>query len=403
MLRQKAATQGKRSARHRQTTATAWQAIRNLSFPEIRNPQSAIRNLMSDKPASQATEQATPERLKKAKEEGQIAQSQEVPTALIVVILLVAMTLMAPSLYRFFISQMQQGLTSQLNAPLNVDSMHGLLRDAGAAAMIATAPLLVVLCLISVASSLLSGGWSFSTKAIELKWERISPIEGVKNLVSLKSFVHMLISFAKLAVISLIAWLYIREQMPTIQNLHWSTPAGLMGTIGQLLLGAAGRITVALMVIAGADLLYQRWNHKKQLMMTKQEVKEERKNYELPMEVKSRMRAMAISMSRKRMAQAVPTADVIITNPTHYAVALKYEPGGMSAPVVVAKGADHMCQTIKEIAARHDIPIVEKPELARALYASVKEGQAVPESLFVAVAEVLAMIYRLRQKKRLGK
>jgi flagellar biosynthetic protein FlhB len=201
-------------------------------------------------------------------------------------------------------------------------------------------------------------------------------------------------------VIAWIVWQYLHDTLQAMTGLHWTSPAGLLSGIGTLALGVAGRIAVGLAVIAGADLIWQRWNYKRQLRMTRQEVKEERRQYETPPEVRSRQRARQIVMARRRALKAVPTADVVIANPAHVAVALKYDQRSMDAPVVVAKGADFLCQTIKDIAARHGIPIVERPELARALYATVREGQAVGEALYVAVAEVLAMIYRLRKARK---
>lgn len=354
---------------------------------------------MADQGASEKTEQATPERLKKAREEGNIPVSQEVPTALIVLILLLCATLIAPTLCTGLAGQVQAGLSMHVN---NMDNatMCSLLRAAGTNILLLLAPFMAVMAVMSVGSSFVAGGIGFSPKALKWRWEQLSPMTGLKSLVSLKSLVHLLISMAKFAIISIVLWAYLNDNMGLILSLHWTSPEGLLAAIGRLSLGACGRITVALVVIATADLVYQRWVHRSKLKMSHQEVKEERKQYELPGEVRGKIRRMQMSMTKKRMLKAVPTADVVVVNPTHVAVALKYDPASMDAPVVVAKGADFLCQTIKEIAAKHNVPVVERPELARALYSNAEEGQAVPETLYVAVAEVLAMIMRLRRGKR---
>jgi flagellar biosynthetic protein FlhB len=181
--------------------------------------------------------------------------------------------------------------------------------------------------------------------------------------------------------------------------LRWTTPTGCLFAIAKLVFGLIGRIAIGLLVIAGIDLLYQRWQWKKKLRMTMQEVKDERKQHELNPEIKGRMRALQMQMASKRMLQDVPTADVVVANPTHVAVALKYDSASMDAPQVIAKGADHLCERIKEIARENGVPVVEKPPLARTLYGSCEVGQSIPEGLFMAVAEVLATIYRMRKKK----
>ncbi len=224
----------------------------------------------------------------------------------------------------------------------------------------------------------------------------------MKRLLSLRSVVQLLIAIVKLTVILAIAWSYMGNRFGELLLLQWTTPQATMYGIGRLIFGLVARIAVALVIIALADLLYQRWNYKRQLRMTRQEVKEDRRQHEAPPEIKARIRAVQIAAMRKRMLQEVPTADVVITNPTHYAVALRYDAETMGAPQVVAKGADFLCQKIKEIARKHNVPIIERPHLARTLYAAVEVDQVIPETLFIAVAEVLAMIYRLRRKTQIS-
>ena len=355
---------------------------------------------MAEQSASEKTEQATPDRLRKAREEGQIPMSEEVPSAVIIIALLVTLALFGGGLYRFFLTQVHQGFAFRLHGGVDSGMMWDLLRGRTIESIVVMMPLLIVLGSMSVLASLLVSGWAYSPKALKFDLNRVSPFTGFKNLISMKSLVHLGVSLAKMAVIGWIAWSYLRGKLDTMLALVWNAPEGILSVAAQLTLGVCARIAVGMAAIALIDLLYQRWNYMRQMRMTKQEVKEERKSHEVAAEVKARVRAVQVAMARKRMLTAVPTADVVVVNPTHVAVALKYEPGVDQAPVVVAKGADFLCQVIKDIAKKNDVPIVEKPELARALYASVKEGQSVPETLFVAVAEVLAMIYRIGRRKK---
>lgn len=353
-------------------------------------------------PASERSEKPTPERLRKAREEGQVAQSQEVPSALTMAVLLVTLVLAASWLCEWFVGQMHSGLSFQLTGELDSAALDSLMGTAGTACLTVLAPFMIVMAAAGAAGSALLGGLSLSPKAIKLDWSKISPTKGAKSLISLKSVVKMLMDMTKLAVLLGVAWHYLEDRIDVILALQFASPAELLGATARLISGLGGRVIVALLVIAGIDMLYQKWSYTRQLMMTRQEIKEERKNYEQAPEIKGRMRAMQMAMARKRMLHDVPTADVVVANPTHFAVALKYEAGTMAAPQMVAKGADFLAEKIKEIARQHNVPVVEKPALARALYAAGEPGRPIPEGLFVAVAEVLAMIYRLRRRNRLA-
>jgi len=353
---------------------------------------------MPEKPASERTEEATPQRMKKARAEGQVAQSQEVPSLLMIGALILVLALTAGHMYQWFTSQMREGLLFRLNASISSETFGQVLCTRGVQCLVVLLPFLLAMAVASAVGSIVVGGVAWSPKAIRLDLSRISPIKGFKNLISLRSIVKLLIAMAKLTVFLTIAWQYLGARMEVLLSLQWSSPTGTLYTIARLVLGLGIRIAVALAAIASVDFLYQRWNHRRQLKMTRQEVKEERKEHEVSSETKGRIRSMQMAMAQKRMLQDVPDADLVVTNPTHYAVAIRYEATEMAAPRVVAKGADFMCETIKEIARANDVPIIEKPELARALYAVAEPGEAIPEALFVAVAEILATIYRLKKK-----
>lgn len=354
---------------------------------------------MADQPASERTEQPTAHRLRKAREQGEVPQSAEVPTAFMMAALLLILALMGPRLYRWFVGQVQQGLTCGVAGPAGSRSFASALKAGAVESLLTLAPFLVGGAAVSVFASLIVGGWAFSPQAVRLDIGRISPVRGLKSLFSLKSLMKLLVSLAKLGVVLTIVYYYMRDKWDTFLALHWTTPGGLVGGTGRLVFGLLARIAIGLMAIAVIDMLYQKWQYKRRLRMTRQEIKEERKQYEVSPELRGRIRAVQIEMVRKRMLQEVPKADVVVTNPTHVAVAMRYDADAMDAPQVVAKGGDLLGERIKEIARAHGVPVLHRPELARALYATVEVGQTIPETLFVAVAEVLAMIYRLRKKR----
>lgn len=354
---------------------------------------------MADKPAQEKTEKPTTDRLHKARNEGKIPQSKELPSALILVMLLVVLGLTAGDLCRFFVLQTQQGFSLEVGSAANISGYSNLLRTKLTQSMRAILPLLAVGAGVSVFACLLVSGWTYSPKAIRLKISKLNPVGGFKQLLSLKSLFNLLVSILKLAVLLGIVWSYLDGKLATCLALRWETAEGALAGIARLVFGLLVRIAIGVMAIAAIDWLYQKWNYKRELRMTKQEVKQERRDREMSPQLKGRIRGVQIELVRKRMLQEVPEADVVLTNPTHIAVALRYHADTMDAPTVVAKGPDLLCEKIKEIARAHGIPIVQRPELARTIYHTVEVGEVIPETLFVAVAEVLAMIYRTRKKR----
>ncbi len=352
---------------------------------------------MADKPASERTEQATPQRTKKARTEGQIAQSEEVPSAIMIGALILTLVLTAGHMYQWFTSQVRDGLLVTLDAPMSTETFAQVLYAKGVQCFVVLVPFLLTAAAASVIGSLMVGGWAFSPKAIRMDLSRISPLKGLKNMISLRSVVKLLLSLTKMAILLVIAWQYLASQMDTLLSLHWRSAAGTLSVASKMIVGLSVRIAVALAAIASIDFLYQRWNYRRQLRMTRQEVKEEHKEHEVSSETRGRVRSMQMAMAQKRTLQDVPTADVVVVNPTHFAVAIRYDAVEMPAPQVVAKGSDFLCEKIKEIARANGVPIIEKPELARALYAAAEPGEVIPEALFVAVAEILASIYRLKK------
>jgi flagellar biosynthetic protein FlhB len=354
---------------------------------------------MADRPASERTEEATIERLRKAREEGQIPQTQEVPSALLIGALVIALGVGGEAMMRWLTAQVTDGLTIRPPDQIGPGGLARAMVAKAGSAMVISMPFLLAAAIASVASGLLGSGWAFSPKALRLRFDRLGPQQAIQQMFSSRSVVTMLISLVKLTVLSIVVYVYLKNKSAACMALRWGSAEQIVAGMARLVFGLMVRVAVAVTVIAGADFLYQRWKYRKDLRMTRQEVKEERKQYELAPELRGRIRGIQIEMARKRMLQEVPKADVVLANPTHVAVALKYDSAHMEAPRLLAKGGDFMCEKIKEIARAHGVPILHRPELARALYAACEVGQPIPDALFLAVAEVLAMIYRLRRQR----
>ncbi|MGD8787737.1 MAG: EscU/YscU/HrcU family type III secretion system export apparatus switch protein, partial [Phycisphaerales bacterium] len=251
----------------------------------------------------------------------------------------------------------------------------------------------------SVIASIAVSGWNYSPGALKLRFDQLNPMAGLSKLFNARALVKLLLSILKLLVISLIAWFYLRDRLDTLAGLRWAWSAQILVITAKIIFGLIIRIGIALLVMCIADAIYQKWKYINDLKMTKQEVKEELKDTIGSPEVKKRIRTIQFQAALKRILQEVPKASVVLVNPTHVAVALRYEAKTMEAPVMVAKGADHLAEKIREIARAYGVPIIRRPELARTIYSTVEPGNPIPDALFVAVAEVLAMIYRLRRKK----
>jgi flagellar biosynthetic protein FlhB len=354
---------------------------------------------MPDKPAAERTEQPTARRLGKARQKGQTPQSQDLSAAVTLVVLLLTLVLVAPGMFQWFRVKIESGISGQTSIFVDAKAFVAYLNARIVEVIIVTLPILAAIAAAGILTSLVVGGVTFAPGAVQFKWNAINPTSVVQQLFSKRSLVRLISSIAKLLFVSLIVWIYLRDKVETLATLRWAWSAEIITAIAKIVFGLGIRVGIAVLVIGIADALYQRWQHVEDLKMTRQEVKEERKDTEGSPEVKSRIRRIQLEMSMRRLMQEVPKANVILVNPTHVAVALRYDAKIMDAPVLLAKGADHMAQKIIKIAQAYGVPIVRRPEVARAIYASVKPGQAIPEAFYVAVAEVLAMLYRLRQKK----
>lgn len=359
---------------------------------------------MADQPATEKTEQPTPRRLEKARDEGKVPQSQELAGAATLLSLMLGLAVLAPGLLRWFERKVEWGLAAgPVTAFSDVPAFLHMVHQNTIDLIVVLLPLFTVLVVAGIAASLAVGGLTFTPAALRLRWEEVNPAHTIPNLINKRSAVRLLASILKLFFVSIIVWLYLNDKLPALAALRWAWSAEIVAVTAKIILGLGLRVGLAVAVIGLADALYQKWQHTQELKMTRQEVKQERKDTEGAPEIKARIRRIQVEMSMRRLKQQVPKANVILVNPTHVAVALRYDAKTMEAPMLLAKGADLMAQRIVTIARSYGIPIVQRPEVARAIYASVKPGQPIPEALYMAVAEVLAMLYRLRQKKRGGK
>lgn len=357
---------------------------------------------MADKPAAEKTEQPTPRRLNKSREKGQTPQSQDLGSAVTLLVLLVTLFLVGPGFFDWCKTKVTSSIAEPVEAFATPPAFIAYINARLIETFMVALPIFAALSVAGIATCYVVGGATFSPGAIRLKWNAINPASVLQNAFNKRAVVKFISSIFKLLFVSLIVWIYLRGKLEALAAIRWAWSTDIVAAIGKLVFGLGIRVGIAVLMIGIADAFYQKWQHIEDLKMTRQEVKEEHKDTEGSPEIKAKIRRIQVEMSMKRLIKEVPKANVILVNPTHVAVALRYDPKSMDAPILLAKGADHIAQKIIKIAQSYGIPIVRRPEVARAIYASVKPGQAIPEKFYVAVAEVLAMLYRLRQKKRMS-
>ncbi len=344
------------------------------------------------------TEEATQKRREDARREGQVARSQDLNSAAVLVISLAMMVVGS----HFMVGKLGGYLVSILGdipyTQVSVDYLPEIFARAVMVLFTIIGPFVLAIAVVSVTINIMQFGVVFSSKAVEPDPNRLNPISGFKNLFSVRSLVELIKSILKIALVGAIVYIVLSHELPRLLTLI-HTP---LGNTVRILAGAMLRLFAwalsGLVAIAILDLIFQRWNHSRQLRMTLQEVKEERKQTDGDPQLKSRIRSMQMEIAYNRMLKELPRADVVVTNPTHLAVALRYDQMTMAAPVVVAKGQRLMAEKIKTIARENDIPIIENVPLARALFKACKVGEAVPVDFYRAVAEVLAWVYRIKRR-----
>ena len=343
------------------------------------------------------SEEPTEKRLRESREKGQIARSKELNTLAVMIAGTGALLASGGTLGTAMLNIMQGNFSLTRDVLMDERSMGLLLLASGKVALDAMLPLLLALLIASVFGPIALGGWLFSAEAMAPKASRMNPLAGLKRMFSLQALVELAKAFGKFLVILAVALTVLAfDQDDLLAIAHEPVETAIMHA-AQVVGWSALWMSCGLILIAAVDVPFQLWDNKQKLMMTKQEVRDEYKDSEGKPEVKSRIRQLQRDAAQRRMMQAVPEADVVITNPTHFAVALKYDGSKGGAPMLVAKGGDFVALKIREIANEHQVTVLESPALARAVYYSTELDQEIPAGLYLAVAQVLAYVYQLRQ------
>ncbi|MDX1723059.1 MAG: flagellar biosynthesis protein FlhB [Pseudomonas sp.] len=343
------------------------------------------------------SEEPTEKRLRESREKGQIARSRELNTLAIMLAGAGGLLAIGGSLGSALLSIMSGNFSLSREVIMDERSMMIWLLASGKVAVDAVLPLFLALLVASIVGPISLGGWLFSAKAMAPKMSRMNPLAGLKRMFSAKALVELLKALAKFTLILAVALAVLSANVDDLLAMAHEPIESAILHAAQVVGWSALWMACGLVLIAAVDVPFQLWDNKQKMMMTKQEVRDEYKDSEGKPEVKQRIRQLQREMAERRMMQAVPQADVVITNPTHFAVALKYDPSKGSAPVLLAKGGDFTALKIREIAQAHQVMLLESPALARAVFYSTELDQEIPAGLYLAVAQVLAYVYQIRQ------
>ncbi|MGF1719686.1 flagellar biosynthesis protein FlhB [Vibrio kyushuensis] len=357
---------------------------------------------MAEDSGQERTEDATPRRLQQAREKGQVARSKELASVSVLIVGAIALMWFGESLARELFSSMSRLFTLSREEVFDMSKLGEIALGALGSLL---GPLILILSMLFVAALIGAagvGGVNFSMKAAMPKASKMNPLSGLKRMVGLQSLVELLKSILKVSLVSGVAFYLINASKNDLFQLSMDVyPQNIFHAL-EILLDFILLISCSLLVVVAIDIPFQIWQHADKLKMTKQEVKDEHKDTEGKPEVKGRIRMLQREMAQRRMMADVPEADVIITNPDHFSVALRYKQNVDKAPVVIAKGVDHMALKIREVAREHDIYVIPAPPLARALYHTTELEQEIPDGLFTAVAQVLAYVFQLKQFRKRG-
>lgn len=350
--------------------------------------------------ADEKTEPATPRRLEEARQKGQVARSQDLPAAVLLLAGFLALWLLGPGIWFSLLSITTASLT--LEGPVTYDDIVPFAAAAATESLRHLAPFLIILFLAMLVALLAQVGWLLTLDPLIPKLSKLNPIEGFKKMFSVRSLMQAVTNFGKLLVIGTVAYFTLMGTASAIIYAFSLDHLGLF-TLGSSLMFKMGiRLGLALLVLALLDVAWQRYSHAKDMRMTKEEVKDEFRSMEGDPIIKRRRREVQLQQAMQRLRKDVPEADVVITNPTHVAVAIKYDADTMAAPKVVAKGADYMAIRIRQIASEVGLPIVQRPPLARTIFETVDVGEYIPERLYRAIAEILAYVFELTGRSRPG-
>ena len=356
---------------------------------------------MADESASEErTEEPTAKRLEKAREDGQVARSQELSVAAMMIGVALFMLVFGGTLLDKLRHIFAAGFLFDRRDVFSDDLLPSTFGQHAVDSILVLSPMFILAILISIGASGALGGYNFSIKALAPKVSKINPLKGLKRIFGLKAVVDLTKAFTKFVLVAAVLYLVVVSKFDALVSLGFMGVQSAMSQAGQIISNGVVWVTLTLLIAAGIDVPYQLYEHNKKLKMTKQEVKDEFKDIEGRPEIKAQIRRKQREMSMASMVDAVAEADVVIVNPEHFAVALSYDPSSNGAPTVVAKGVDHMAQTIRERARENGVPIFSSPSLARALYFTTDVNHSVPEALYYAVAQVIAYVFSLNSLDR---
>ena len=357
---------------------------------------------MSESSGQEKTEEATPKRLADARKKGQVPRSRELSTAAVMFASAGGLWAFGDTILVTAMDLLRNGLTYQREALLDPAQPIAAFREAIGTGLLSLMPFFAVVTCAAICAPAMTGGWSFSMSAIAFKAEKLNPLKGLKRVFGPNGLVELVKALAKFGLVGGVAVFYLLKFTGDFLSLGTQPLHAALLHSATIALKALLVFSFPLLIIAAIDVPFQLWQHAKQLRMTRQEVRDENKETDGNPEVKSRIRAMQMDVANRNMMEQVPEADVVVTNPTHFAVALKYDPNKMGAPRVVAKGADLIAARIREIAGEHSVPLLSAPPLARALFRTTELNDEIPARLYAAVAQVLTWVYQLKTYKREG-
>ncbi|MDV2685445.1 flagellar biosynthesis protein FlhB [Alkalihalophilus lindianensis] len=350
--------------------------------------------------ADEKTEKATPKKRQDSRKKGQVAKSNDVNTAVILLLVFLFLWFFGGAIVgSTLLDLLKHVFQTYLLMNVTPRSFELMFYEIIMEAAVVLLPIMLVAMVAGVFASYVQVGPLFTTDPLQMKLSKIDPIKGFKRIFSVRAIVELLKSLLKIAFAGIVVFLILWFNLEDVFMLSQKSVADGFYVIAQLTALMGVSVAVLLLFLSIPDYLYQRYDQEKQIKMSKKDVKDEHKNMEGDPKIKSKRKQKQMEMAMQRMMQEVPNADVVITNPTHYAIVLKYDESKSDAPIIVAKGVDYVAQKIKKLASDHDVVMVENKPLARALYSQAEIGDQVPEDMFKAVAEVLAYVYRLKNKQ----
>ncbi|PPD31537.1 MAG: flagellar biosynthesis protein FlhB [Methylomonas sp.] len=351
---------------------------------------------MAEDSGQDKTEDPTGKRLSESRKKGQVPRSKELNTFVTMIVSAVLFFYMGQYMVKGLLKMMKHQFELSREVIFDPATPVMYLKLALSEGYSVIWPLMVILIIADLLTPMLMGGWNFTTEAFEPKFSKLNPLEGLKRIFGIRGVVELIKAIIKVVLIGFVAWNLFQVYFDDFMGLSRLNVQQALSRAGDIIIMSLLVLCATLLLLVMIDVPYQLWNHQRELKMTKQEVRDESKESEGNPEMKGKIRQMQMQASQRRMMEAVPTADVIVTNPTHFAVALKYDPNGSGAPVLVAKGTDLVAAQIRNLAMANRVTLVAAPSLARALYYSTEINHEIPRGLFLAVAQVLAYVFQLR-------